>query len=709
MASSFPLPEASSRWRNTAGSGLIGRLPFHPLLLIMTRTKKVRWGILATGRIAGIFAEGVQASRTGQLEAVGSRSLDAARAFARKHGVAHSHGSYEGLLANAKVDAVYIATPHPLHAQWAIRAAEAGKHVLCEKPAGLNQAEAMAMIEAAQRHGVLFMEAFMYRCHPQTRHLADLIAVGRIGELRLIRATFGFDSSLNLQSRIFSQALGGGGILDVGCYPVSMARLLAGAGSHLPFAEPLEVSGAAHLGTESRVDEWAAATLRFKGDVIAQLSTSIRLQQDNIVQAFGSTGHLTVPNPWMPGRTGEPGKILLFSKNQSSPEEILIPSGRPLYALEVDAFAAGIASRSALWPAMSPEDTLGNMRTLDRWREAIGLSYDSERAEAMNRNTVAARPLKRRPAGTRMTYGELPGGGKRVARLVLGADNQTTCPHASVMFDDYFERGGNCFDTAHVYRGGRCESVLGAWMRARSIREEVVLIGKGAHTPNCYPKAVHAQLSESLDRLQTSHVDLYMLHRDNPDVPVAEFVDALHEEQQRGRIRAYGVSNWTTERVESANRYAEKAGLPPLACVSNQFSLARMLDAPWPGCVSANTPSSRAWFEQTQMPLLAWSSQAQGFFTGRVGRGENPTSTFNRCWNCDDNYRRLERVALLSKRRKVDPSAAALAWVLQQPFPTFALIGCRTPFETGSSMQALTLDLSPEELAWLDLRTDQLP
>lgn len=189
--------------------------------------KKLRWGILSTGSIAKTYAHSLPQSRTGERVAVGSRSVSAADAFGQKLDVDPSsrHGSYAELIADPTVEAVYIATPHPFHCEWAIKAAEAGKHVLCEKPMAMNHAEAVAMFEAARANSVCMMEAFMYRSHPQIARLIEIIRSGRIGEVRNIQATFGFRAGADPKTRILSNALGGGGILDVGCYAVSFARL----------------------------------------------------------------------------------------------------------------------------------------------------------------------------------------------------------------------------------------------------------------------------------------------------------------------------------------------------------------------------------------------------------------------------------------------------------------------------------------------------
>ena len=210
----------------------------------------LQWGILATGNIARAFAQGLTHSTTGKLVAVGSRSEDGARRFGQEFGLSpvSCHPTYEALLADPAVQAIYISNPHPGHAEWAIRCAEAGKHILCEKPLAMNHAEAMAVVEAARRHDVFLMEAFMYRCHPQTRRIVELIRDGAIGAVRVIQATFSFRAAPDPKSRLLDPELGGGGILDVGCYPVSMSRLIAGAATGAPFANPLKLAAIGHLG-----------------------------------------------------------------------------------------------------------------------------------------------------------------------------------------------------------------------------------------------------------------------------------------------------------------------------------------------------------------------------------------------------------------------------------------------------------------------------
>ena len=666
-------------------------------------SEKLAWGILGTGAIAKVFARGVAESRTGALVAVGSRGRSSAEEFGDQFSIPRRHDSYEALLADPVVQVVYIATPHPLHAEWSIKAAEAGKHVLCEKPLTLNGAQAMAVVEAARRNDVFLMEAYMYRCHPQTARLVELIRAGAIGDVRVISATFSFDVGDAPASRLLRNDLGGGGILDVGGYCTSMARLIAGAAGGADVAEPIEVTGCAHIGAVSRVDEYAGATLLFPGGILAQLTTGVRATGDNVVRIVGSTGSILVPEPWVPARDGGTTKIIVQRHGEPAPREIAVETGEGLYALEADTVAAHIDARQAPSPAMTWDDTLGNMKTLDRWRAAIGLVYDVEQPEATP--PVSGRPLVMR-ADHPIPTGRIAGVDEPVSRLIMGVDNQTTMPHAAVMFDDFFERGGTCFDTAYIYGGGVCERLLGQWIANRGVREQVVILDKGAHTPFCTPDDLTRQLLESLDRLRTDYVDLYVMHRDNPAIPAGEFMETLNAHQRAGQVRAFGASNWTIERIEAANAYAREHGLSPFAAVSNNFSLARMVEPPWAGCLSASDAASRAWLTETQTPLLPWSSQARGFFTGRARPDDRSDAELARCWYSDDNFRRLERVDELARRRGVLPINIALAYVLCQPFPTFPLIGPRTLSETRTSLPALDIDLTPDELRWLNLEQD---
>jgi predicted dehydrogenase len=335
------------------------------------------WGILGTGRIAGIFAKQLSQSKTGKLTAVGSRSQASAEKFAAEYRVPRSHSTYEALLADSQVQAVYISTPHSLHAEWCLKAAKAGKHILCEKPLTLNHTEALAVVDTVRKHDVFLMEAFMYRCHPQTAKLIELLREKIIGEVRVIHASFGFHRDFNPEARLFKNALGGGGILDVGCYPMSMSRLVAGIAAGQPFADPLEVKGVGHLASTG-VDTWAAASLKFPGDILAALATSVEVQQHNTLRICGSNGNIFVPAPWTQMNDGPISRLFIERKGEPQ-QEIMVESTQPAYAIEADHVAAHIEKRQA--PAMSWNDSLGNMQALDHWRKSIGLVYESEKKE----------------------------------------------------------------------------------------------------------------------------------------------------------------------------------------------------------------------------------------------------------------------------------------------------------------------------------------
>lgn len=663
-------------------------------------SKVLNWGIIGTGSIAKVFARGLKNSKIGKLTAVGSRFQESADTFGQEFNVIRRYGCYEELLSDQDVQAVYIAIPHSFHAEWAIQSAKAGKHILCEKPIGINHSEAMAIIEAASENDVFLMEAFAYRCHPQTAKLIELIKRKIIGEVEVIQATFSFYAGFDLHSRIFNNNLGGGGILDVGCYCTSMARLIAGVANGKNFEEPIEVKGVGYIGEKSRVDEYAAASLKFPGRIIAEISAGVTVDRENVVRIFGKEGNITVLNPWNPSCKGGLTKILVNRKG--TVQEIGIETKEWLYAIEADTVAKNIEARQVPSPAMTWEDTLGNMKTVDLWRKSFGFVYDSEKPEAQIL-PVSKVPLTVRN-NSNMKYGQIPGVGKSVSRLVMGADNQENITHASVMFDDFFERGGNCFDTAWTYgQEGSCEKLLGQWIKNRKIREKVVILGKGAHTPFCNPKDLTKQLVESLKRLQTDYIDLYLLHRDNLEIPAAEFIDVLNTHKKAGLIRAFGGSNWSLERVEKANQYARSKGLTEFSAVSNNFSLAQMVQPIWDGGVSSSDTLSRDWFTQTQFVLMAWSSQARGFFTGRAHTDNRSDKELVRCWYSADNFERLNRANEMAKRINCLPINIALAYVLCQPFPTFALIGPRTLSETRTSFLSLEIELTSSDIRWLNL------
>ncbi len=666
----------------------------------MSSDQPIRWGIIGPGTIARTFADGIAHSRTGKLVAIATRNPE-------KPGLAENFPSarivkgYDALLGDSEIDAVYIAVPHTGHAEWAIKAIRAGKHVLVEKPIALTAYDADAIYHEAKKAGVFAGEAFMYRVHPQTAKIVELVKSGAIGALRIIRTSFGFNmGTFRPEHRLFANETAGGGILDVGGYPVSMARLIAGAAEGKPFLEPEKVAGVGHLG-QSGVDEWASAVLQFPGGVIAEVSCSIMANQDNTLRIIGSEGRIEVKDFWFAsGHKGGVGKIELFKGNEQ--QTIEVKEDGWLYSFEVD--AAGDAIRAGQQeftsPGMGWADSVGNLRVLDQWRASIGLEYSVEKA-AKRVNNLAGDKVA---LGNSIPKRAIPGISKPASVVTLGFEFFPNFAAASLTLDAFYEAGGNVFDTAFVYGGGKTESIFGDWHTSRNVnREEIVLIGKGAHSPLVYPDVIAKQLDQSLNRLKTDYVDIYFMHRDNTDVPVGEFVDAMDAEVKRGRIRGiFGGSNWTRERMDEAAAYAAKNGKLAPAALSNNYSLAEMLDPIWAGCVTSSTDEWKTWLNERQVPNFAWSSQGRGFFTDRAGRDKQDDEEIVRCWYSDRNFVRRDRAIELAAKLGRSPIHIALAYVIAQPFPVIPLIGPRTIAELEDSLSALDIKLTPEQVKWLE-------
>jgi predicted dehydrogenase len=333
--------------------------------------EKVRFGVIGTGAIAGDLAISLQGSaRCRIVNAVGS-SPEKARAFAGRWGLPRSSATLDELLADREVDVVYIATPHPAHEAQALACIAAGKGVLCEKPFTMDAAGAARVIEAARARGVFLMEAFMYRCHPLMRELARRLQDGAIGRILHVRAEFGFRKRRDPTSRLYDVALGGGAILDVGCYPASFARLVAGIAVGRPFAEPTALAATGQLGPTG-ADELASALLTFESGVTATLGTAIHHATGRSAMIFGEEGHIVVPDPWAP-ESHRHGRKTSFGVHRDGhePQLVQFETDRDSYALEAELVADALPAPEAPWPAMTWADTLGNMKLLDRWRAAL--------------------------------------------------------------------------------------------------------------------------------------------------------------------------------------------------------------------------------------------------------------------------------------------------------------------------------------------------
>ena len=320
-----------------------------------------------------------------------------------------------------------------------------------------------------------------------------------------------------------------------------------------------------------------------------------------------------------------------------------------------------------------------------------------------------------------MNYSHIPGIDKPISRLVQGTMmiNTRELDKSFALLDAVYELGGRIFDTAHVYGNGDSERALGRWLADRGLREEIVILGKGAHhnqdRKRVTPFDITAHLHDSLARLQVDYIDLYLLHRDDPTKPIGPLVEVLNEHLQAGLIRAFGGSNWTYERLQEANAYAEAHNLVPFAASSPNYSLADQKKEPWPDCITISGPGqqgARDWYAKTQMPLFTWSSLAGGFFTGRFNRHNLDTFTdyFDQvcleAYCYEDNFQRLDRARTLAQEKGVTIPQIALAFVLNQPLNIYTIVGCRTGDEFKDNLEASTLTLSEAELAWLDLQQE---
>jgi predicted dehydrogenase len=316
---------------------------------------------MSTARINRLFLAGAREAEGVEVVALGSRDRARGEQFAHEHGIERTHPSYESLLADAEVDAVYIPLPNSLHVEWAVRALEAGKHVLCEKPLSRRAADVERAFDVAQRERRLLMEAFMYRHNPQTQRVTELISSGAIGTLRLLRAAFSFrapEGDVRL-----SRALGGGALMDVGCYCVDNARLIAG--------EPALLTAQQVLGGDG-VDLTFAATISFPGGVLAHFDAGLTLVARDELEVVGDEGTLFLDDPW---HCREP---LIELRRADGVERIQIPVVDS-YRLEAENFSAAV--RGEAQPLLGREDAVGQASTI----EALYLAAGNGEAVALAR------------------------------------------------------------------------------------------------------------------------------------------------------------------------------------------------------------------------------------------------------------------------------------------------------------------------------------
>jgi predicted dehydrogenase len=316
----------------------------------------VRWGILSTARINRLFLDGARDSAEVAVTGVASRDLDRAEAFAREYGIERAHGSYEALLADPEVEVVYNPLPNSMHVEWSVRALEAGKHVLCEKPMSRRTSDVERAFDLAERQGLVLMEAFMYRHNPQTKRLVQLIDDRAVGRVRAVRAAFSFVARDPTDVRL-SAALDGGALMDVGCYCVSGTRLIAG--------EPERVSAEQVIGGDG-VDVVLAGTMRFVDDVIGHFDCGLALATRDELEVIGDEGSLFLDDPWH-CRTP-----LIELRRDGSVERIEIEAADS-YRLEAENLSAAIRGEAA--PLLGREDAVGQARAIEALYEAAASGH----------------------------------------------------------------------------------------------------------------------------------------------------------------------------------------------------------------------------------------------------------------------------------------------------------------------------------------------
>lgn len=315
-------------------------------------TKKLQWGLLSTARINRRLILPLGQAARSQLSAVASRNAETAQAFAQQWNIPRTFASYEAMLADPAIDVVYIPLPNSLHCEWAVKAAEAGKHILCEKPLALSVAEVDRMTQAAAANNVVLVEAFMYRMHPQITKIKELIAGGLIGEVKFIKATFSFMLEEKTNIRL-QQAMGGGSLWDVGCYPVSFSQAIAGA-------DPVEVFGWQRLNADG-VETLFAGQLKFAGGLLSQIDSSFELPFRARAEIAGDKGSLLVPRPFQPDLDGKRGGLIHVAPDDT--ETRIEVAEEALYLGEVAVMERAILD--GVQPPYTLAHSRGNIATIN--------------------------------------------------------------------------------------------------------------------------------------------------------------------------------------------------------------------------------------------------------------------------------------------------------------------------------------------------------
>jgi predicted dehydrogenase len=324
---------------------------------------RVRWGIIGAGSIAGRFSEALAVLAEAETLAVGSRSQDSADRFAEAHGFSRAYPSYEDLAADPDVDVVYVATPHPSHAENAELCLRAGKAVLCEKPFTVNASEARRLVGIAREGGLFLMEGMWTRFFPLMGRLRRMLSEGALGEARMLTVDFGFRAELDPASRLFDPKLGGGAMLDVGVYCVSFASMVLG--------RPVRGAGVSHLG-ETGVDEQFAATLEHGGGRISSITAGTRTASPHEATVLGTQGYARIHSPWW-----RP-EAMTISRPGQEDEVVREPTDENGFGYEAAEVMRCLGAGETESPIMPLDETVCVLETMDEIRESWGLRYPGE-------------------------------------------------------------------------------------------------------------------------------------------------------------------------------------------------------------------------------------------------------------------------------------------------------------------------------------------
>ena len=305
-----------------------------------------------------------------------------------------------------------------------------------------------------------------------------------------------------------------------------------------------------------------------------------------------------------------------------------------------------------------------------------------------------------------MQFGSINGLDKKISKLILGNDKQKKYNSAVKLWDCFYENGGNVFDNSIYYRNGESEKFLGKWIKSRDIEKNIVIISKVGEESS-HPSEISSLLQISLERLNLNTVDILILHHHNKQVPISEYVDALNEIKFSGKIKIFGISNINKERFDDSLKWSKKHNKIPFSIINNQFSLAKMEKPLWPDCLSISDKNYINYLENNNISHFGWSSQARGFFIK-----ENFIKKFFRrrfhkylkqCFYSRDNIEKRKRANELAKKYNCSPNDIALSWVINQKFPSYAIIGSKNINQLNFSINSINIKLTEDEKTWLNL------